>query len=32
MNFEGNNYQTFTPYDHIIKDGRDIYTHALEMH
>lgn len=32
LNFQGDNFKNFRPYSHLLNDGRDIYTHALEMH
>lgn len=32
INFQGENFKNFVPYSHEVKDGRDIYTHALQLH
>jgi malate dehydrogenase (oxaloacetate-decarboxylating) len=32
LEFQGENFKNFKPYGHEIKDGRDIYTHALQLH
>jgi malate dehydrogenase (oxaloacetate-decarboxylating) len=32
LEFQGENFKNFKPYSHEIKDGRDIYTHALQLH
>lgn len=32
LEFQGENFKNFKPYSHEVKDGRDIYTHALQLH
>ncbi len=32
LHFNGDNFKNFKPYSHEVKDGRDIYTHALQLH
>jgi hypothetical protein len=32
LEYEGNNFKKFKPYPYEIKDGRDVYTHASQMH
>lgn len=32
LEYQGDNFKNFKPYDREVKDGRDIYTHALQLH
>jgi hypothetical protein len=32
LGYQGENFKNFKPYSHEVKDGRDIYTHALQLH
>jgi hypothetical protein len=32
LDFEGPNFKEFKYYNKLVKDGRDVYTHALELH
>lgn len=32
LEYQGNNFRNFKSYDLEVKDGRDIYTHAMQLH
>jgi malic enzyme len=32
LDYQSENFKNFKPYSHEVKDGRDIYTHALQLH